>query len=616
MIKISKSKQAHLKNLSQYTVKVETIIESLQHMIKADKDFVIFMDMKNHEKKVSASEVYDISIGVAQYFISKGLKKNDKVIIMIPTSIEFVFIYFGILMAGGIPVPVSQPAGTANIEKFLDNLKHIIRDSESKFFATFDKLKMMIGGLIDAPNPIEEFIFTGDVLKNPIPKKNYTDLPKITGDDLALIQYTSGTTGHPKGVMLSHKNLIHNLHGIGIASNMVETDVGISWLPLYHDMGLIGGLLTTVYWGMSLVLMTPEAFLFRPQWWLENISKYRVTIGVAPNFGYHYCTTRVPDSEVTKLNLSSWRLALNGAEPIDQTTLQKFINKFKPGGLRKDIFLPVYGMAENSLAATFPALDNTTVVRRFCRVKLEEDHYATDTNSKNSKEYIDLVAVGFPLLGQEVRIANDNWKTLKEREVGQILVKSQSLSSGYYKNEKATNETIKEGWFSTGDMGFILEGHLYISGRKKEIIIKRGKNIYPYDVERIASTIKGVRLGCCAAFASENINQGTEDLILVCETTVKDINQQKVIIKNIRNEILAKLGIAPDDIKLVPKGTVPKTTSGKTQRVLCKKIYLQNDFIKMRGRNNFVLARTFVLSLFQLLRLKMKKKSNYNDMAN
>lgn len=598
-------KLAHIKNNTPYTIKARNLIEALEQRAESKPEFISLMDMKNHETKVSAIQILDNARRVARVLLSKGLKHRDKVVIMLPTSANFAYIYFGVLIAGGVPVPVSQPAGTSNLGKYLDNLTHIINDCEARFFITYDKIKAITGSLMNIPGLIGGFLFDEEIISDPSAEKAGCAFPRINADDLALIQYTSGTTGKPKGVMLSHCNLLHNIHGIGIASEMTPDDRGVSWLPMYHDMGLIGGFLTPLYWNFTLVLMLPESFIFKPIWWLENISKYRVTIGVAPNFGYHYCVTRIHDADLHRLDLSSWRLALNGAEPVDRMTLTRFIEKFKPCGLRDDIFLPVYGMAENSLAATFPSLERTTVVRRFRRDKLEEEHYAVDTDSQDMKEYIDLVSVGYPLVGQEVRIVDEKGKTLHERQVGEILVKSPSLSSGYYKNPKATREAFNKGWLHSGDMGFILDGMLFISGRKKEMIIKRGKNIYPYDVERIASTVKGVRLGCVAAFAVHNQTQGTEDLVVVCETAVTDSGELDRIRKTIHAEILAKLGIAPDDVRLVPKGTIPKTTSGKLQRVLCKKLYLEDDFAPKKHRNAFLLMKTFILSHFHLFRRRM-----------
>ncbi len=605
--KIKAGPIAHSKNHEKYSVKYQTLVDALRTRVALKPDFLVYMDMKNQPDYCSAPEVVEHAEEVAWYLMSRGLNKNDKVVVMLPTGREFAYVYFGILIAGGVPVPVSQPAGTSQIEKYLDNLSHIIHDCEARFFVTYDKIKLIAGSLMSIRDLVNGFILTDEIFGSPVPEADRVSFPALSAEDFALIQYTSGTTGKPKGVMLSHRNLIHNIHGIGVASRMTDSDVGISWLPMYHDMGLIGGFLTCLYWNLLIILMQPEAFLFRPHWWMENISRFRVTMGVAPNFGYHYCVTRIPDGVVQKLDMSSWRLALNGAEPIDRITLTKFVDKFKPAGLRDDIFLPVYGMAENSLAATFPLLERTTVVHRFNRQLIEDDHMAVDSTSTDTREFIDLVSVGVPLVGQEVRIVDESGKTIKERQIGEILVKSPSLTSGYYKNEKATGDTIKDGWLYTGDLGFILDGMLFISGRKKEMIIKRGKNIYPYDVERIASSVKGIRLGCVAAFAIHNEHTGTEDLILVCETTVKNKGEHDAIVKAISSELVQKLGISPDDIRLVPKGTIPKTTSGKIQRILCKKIYLQEELVPSRSRNTLLLIKTFAQSQINLMVKKLRK---------
>ncbi len=608
--KLSKNhaKQAYQKNHTQYTLRTETLTQALINRSSNPGRFLIFLDGKNNETPITGADALAGALATAQYLVSRGLKKNDKVVVMLPTSFDFVKTYFGILFAGGIPVPVTQPAGTNNIEKYLDNLKHIISNSDANFFITYDKIKIIVASLL-GNSGIKEFIFASEINENPVQKENYKELPVIDTDDIALIQYTSGTTGKPKGVLLSHKNLLHNVHGICIAGRMTDKDVGISWLPLYHDMGLIGTLFTSLYWDWSLYLMQPEIFLLKPIWWFENIGKYGVTMTVAPNFGYHYCTTRISEADLSKLNLKSWRFALNGAEPIDKLTIKKFIDKFKVCGLREDVFWPVYGMAENSLAATFPDPDMPTVSKRFIRERLEVDGIAEETDSNDSKYYIDLVSVGYPLIGQEVKIVDAESNTLNEGIIGEIIISSPSLSLGYYKNEKASAEAIRDGWLYTGDMGFIVDGQLFVSGRSKEMIIKRGKNIYPYDVERIASAVPGVRLGCTAAFAIPNEASGTEDLVLVCETKTKDKEKMDRIRKEIIKELMTRLNITPDVVELVPRGTIPKTSSGKTQRVLVKKNYLDNNLVPSKNRNYLILARTMLLSYFQLFILKMSKSS-------
>ena len=275
-------KLAHQKNIEQYELKANTLNEALVNRAAGRPDFLTFMDLKNRPTTVSAPEVLAGAKAVAQYLAVRGLEKDDKVVIMLPTGPNFAYVYFGILFAGGVPVPVSQPAGTNNLAKYLDNLTHIIQDCEAKYFITYEKIKVIAASLMNISNLVKGFIFDDEILANAVPAEQYRRLPEVNPDDLALIQYTSGTTGKPKGVMLSHRNLLHNIHGIGLASEMRPDDVGISWLPMYHDMGLIGGFLSTLYWGLTMVLMLPEAFIFRPFWWLENISRYRVTWGPRP----------------------------------------------------------------------------------------------------------------------------------------------------------------------------------------------------------------------------------------------------------------------------------------------------------------------------------------------
>jgi acyl-CoA synthetase (AMP-forming)/AMP-acid ligase II len=568
---------AHQKNTRTYVLQARTLVEMLHLRARKEEHFLLFMDMQNNPHPIGVADTVTRCRQVARQLMARGLTKDDKVVLMLPTGPEFVYLFFGTLMAGGVPVPVSQPAHASHLDKYLEGLTHILRDCEARFFIAHDKLADL-GLRWDGLDHLRDgLIFPQELLAAGPADEDGSPLPELHAEDAALIQYTSGTTGLPKGVVLSHANILHNLHAIGLASAITPDDVGLSWLPLYHDMGLIGGLLTAIYWQSRMIFMRPEAFIFNPHWYLRNIGRFGVTVGVSPNFGYHYCVTRIGDETLETIDLSTWRVALNGAEPIDHLTLKKFCDKFRRCGLRDNIFLTVYGMAENSLAATFPALDSPTVVRSFDRRSIEERHLAVDAASEDPKEVINLVSVGYPVPGQQVRIADKNGVTLMERQVGQILIHSPSLTGGYYKNPEATQATMPEGWLRTGDLGFILDGQLFISGRSKEIIIKRGKNIYPYDVERVAATIPGVRLGGCAAFAVPNAKSGTEDLVLVCEAASKNPGLLDQLPQAIANATLSQLGLAPDQVRIVAKGKVPKTTSGKLQRLLCKRMYLQGE---------------------------------------
>ena len=409
---------AHQQNSRSYTLRAQTLVEMLHLRARKEDRFLVFMDMQNNPHPIGVAETVTRCEQVARQLMARGLAKDDKVVLMLPNGPEFVYLFFGTLMAGGVPVPVSQPAHAAHLDQYLEGLEHILLDCEAKFFIAYDKLEVLGNRWAGLDRLRSGLIFPRELLAAPPTNHDPSSLPAPHADDTALIQYTSGSTGLPKGVVLSHANILHNLHAIGMASAIVPTDVGISWLPLYHDMGLIGALLSAIYWQVSMIFMRPEAFIFNPHWYLCNIGRFGVTVGVSPNFGYHYCVTRIREDKLDKIDLSSWRLALNGAEPIDRITLKKFCDKFRRCGLRENIFLPVYGMAENSLAATFPSCESPTVVRRFDRRLIEEHHRAVDATSGDPRDVIDLVSVGYPVPGQQVRIVDKNGATLMEREVG------------------------------------------------------------------------------------------------------------------------------------------------------------------------------------------------------
>ena len=354
----------------------------------------------------------------------RGLQPGETVVIILPNTVDFVAAFFGTLMAGAIPVPVGLPAGTTGLEKFFGNLRHILEDSRAAFLLADSRIKSVVGAALNGNAGIRKILFDGELRRPNAALPGHTVFAKAAPEDTAMIQYTSGTTGKPKGVLLSHANLLHNVHGIGEAIGAGPEDTGVSWLPLYHDMGLIGGLFVSMYCLSRMVLMSPESFLFNPRYWLENISRFSGTITVSPNFGYHLCTRRIADDVLATLNLASLRVAINGAEHVNMATQNRFIEKFRPCGLRGDIFLPSYGMAENCLAATMPELNARPVVLQVDREQLEQRGVIRVSGSGTVQKTVSLVSVGRPNLGQQVRIADGKGKTLLQGVVGRSLSKA------------------------------------------------------------------------------------------------------------------------------------------------------------------------------------------------
>ncbi|MBI5537524.1 MAG: fatty acyl-AMP ligase [Deltaproteobacteria bacterium] len=567
------SRKAHVSNPNPCNLAFETLVESLERMSKEDGTYLNFLDYKNQSNPVTWKEAWAGAVRYATFLRNRGLKRGTKVVLLMPTGKDFLFAMHGIQLAGGVPVPCAPPHTLGELDKYLTNLRHIVRNCEAEFIISDPRFKIAIGTVMGDRNSVRHLLMTPEVVDEPA---KFPGEVSVSGEDAALIQYTSGTTHLPKGVVLTHRNLLSNVYGIGVGLERRPSDVALGWLPLFHDMGLIGVLYTSLYWRYPVHVMAPEIFLLHPNWWLENISKFKVTLCPAPNFAYHLCARRISDTQLSKLDLSSWRIALNGAEPVDHGTVEEFTKRFASVGFGESVILPVYGMAENSLAATFPDNESPYETELVDRESLEGDGKAKPANGSGKLPYA-AVSVGYPLAGQQVRIANEAGQTLDERAVGEILVRSPSITAGYYHNEEESARVLKDGWLHTGDLGYISQRRLFVTGRKKEMIIKRGRNYYPYDIERIASTVSGVRKGCLAAFACFNNDTGTEDLVLVAETREVDRKAQERMETEINGELLAGLGIRADRLVLVPPKTIPKTSSGKIQRVSCRERYLKGQ---------------------------------------
>ncbi len=391
----------------------------------------------------------------------------------------------------------------------------------------------------------------------------------------------------------------------------------MSWLPLYHDMGLIGSWLGSLYFGIPLVLMSPLVFLSRPERWLWAIHTHRGTLSASPNFGFELCLSKIKDRDIEGLDLSSWRIALNGAEVVYPSTLERFYARFKDYGLRQETLRPVYGLAESTVGLTIPPLTGKSKVDLIDRVRLEEKGEAVPC--KDKKKGMKVVSCGKPIPKHEVKIVNEMGDTVLDRQVGMLWFRGPSNMQGYYRNPSATQEISHDGWLDSTDFAYKAEGEIYIVGRKKDVIIKAGRNLYPQDIEEVTNAVPGVRKGCCCAFSAYNSLRVTEEIILVVETREKQQNKRDEISRNIVARMSDFLGFSPDHIIFVEPGTVPKTSSGKLQRSACKTSYIKNElghkrapvwyqFLKVflqsylrKTRNGFVVFVNFLYTIYALL---------------
>lgn len=546
----------------------------------------------------SYAEAFDLARRAARHLERRGVAAGDRVLLVLPTGPSFLAAFYGCQILGAVPVPVVPPFSLARMEEHLARIARIAQICEAKATVASGLLtgvlKVARSKHRDAREGLSNLVLGVDLLRE---EEALLEVHPAGPEDPAFIQFTSGSTGDPKGVVLSHRALLANMYGIGQGAAFRDGDVCVSWLPLFHDMGLIGHFLAAVAWRMPLVKMPPELFVRRPKEWLKAISRYRGTCSAAPNFAYSLCTRKVRDRDLAEIDLRSWRVAFCGAEPINAETVRGFTARFARHGFAAGAFFPVYGMAEFSLAATFPPPGRPPRFDSVDRVRFERHGVAEPVVADAADCAADVVtwiSVGSALPGgHAVRIVDAKGRERPERREGEIEVRGPSLMTGYYKNALATGEALRDGWLRTGDRGYVADGELFVTGRTKEIIIKGGKNLYPQDVEAAAGKVEGVRAGCCAAFGLENEGRGTEDLVLICETRVTDAQDRGRIMAEVRSRVLEAIGATPDVVVLVEPGTVPKTSSGKIQRDLMRRRYRTGDLKPGRP------------SLFTMVRLKV-----------
>ena len=572
-----------------------TLDEALFHFARRDPERVhIQLRLENGEMRpITYAGLLSESSAVAAALRQRaGLQAGDRIALMLPTSPDFFPAFFGAVLAGAVPVPLYPPWRPDRIEEYARRQARIIADSGARVLVTFREVGRL-ARLLGSQVPGLESVVTLD------------GLGKATGDvlrplpgDVALMQYTSGSTGDPKGVVLTHANLIANIRAITGALKVNSRDVVVSWLPLYHDMGLIGAWLSCLYLGVPIVILSPQAFLTRPERWLWAMHRYRATLSAAPNFAYELCMRRVDDRSLEGLDLSCLRATLNGAEPVQPETLEGFSRRFQPHGFRAEALMPVYGLAESSLAVTIPPLGRRPLLDPIDRGALEGSGRAEPASGQSVKP-LTFVSAGRQLAGHQVRIVGPTGNPLPDRVQGHVQCRGPSVMQGYFGRAEATAEVLQNGWLKTGDLGYLAKGELFVTGRVKDIIIQGGRNLYPQELEQIAGEVEGVRRGCVAAFGVSGRRLAGERLVLVAETRRSEPEEREKLAAAIREGMDAQLGIPLDEVVLVPPQSVPKTSSGKIRRDACRRLYLQGKLHSPTSAVWLQVARLALRSLGQ-----------------
>lgn len=539
-----------------------------------------------------------------------GLRKGDRIALILPNNDDFVLCFFGAIRAGIIPAPIYPPAALGQLTPYLDNTRHIVAKSGARVLVTTTRIKRMLGTVQAACPALEQVVAIEGIRESSEPLKP----EKITLDDVAFLQFTSGSTSRPKGVTLSHANLAANITCIMEDGLRVrDDDVGVSWLPLYHDMGLIGFVLAPLFHRVPVVYLPSLLFLKRPVTWFQALTRHGGSIAFAPNFAFALCVKRIRASDLDGLDLSKWRVAGCGAEPIRPETLEGFADAFAGLGFRKEAIVPSYGMAEATLAVAFSELGDGMKTIGVDGPALWSDGRAR-VLADGDDSAVRFVSCGREFPEHVVRVFSPDDASseapLPERVVGELRIRGPSVMRGYWEDAERTRDAFAGPFLRTGDLGFLSDGHVFICGRSKEIVIVNGRNYYPQDMEWEAGKVPGVRKGNVVAFGASDpsgVERDRERVVLAFEVQEPErLAQPASLVAEVRKAVQEGMGLTLDDVVALPPGALPKTSSGKLQRARTRELYETGELMGRSSRHDaspLDVARQTALSQLEYFKL-------------
>jgi fatty-acyl-CoA synthase len=516
-------------------------------------------------ERVEWGRLHEDARAMAAALQARGIGPGTHVALLGATTRPFVTAIEATWLAGATVVVLPLPMRLGSIEDFVAQTRRLIVHADAQIVVIDAQLSEFLDPQAGDPPVV--------LLEELRDAPGRYERPPDDPDALAILQFTSGSTAEPKGVMVPHRCITANLDAIVDAAEVdPAVDRAVSWLPLYHDMGLIGLLGGPMIKGFDLVLASPQDFLAAPARWMEWAAEFGATVTAGPNFAYALAARAL--ARLGDLDLSRWRLALNGAEPIDPGAVESFLAAAARHGVDPSVAFCVFGMAEATLAVTFPTPGTGMHIDAVDQRVLETDRYAAPVDPGAEANVRRLPRLGRPLAGMELRICDPvTGQEMRDREVGEIELRGTSISPGYYGNGRASVEARRDDWFRTGDLGYVVDGELVVCGRLKDVIIVGGRNVFPEDVERAAASVEGVRAGNVIAFGTEG-RRGREAVVVVAETKLEEINAIRAAVAA---RVTDAVGVPPEDVVLVRPGTLPKTSSGKPQRSLCRRRYLGDD---------------------------------------
>ncbi|HQU37356.1 MAG TPA: AMP-binding protein [Anaerolineales bacterium] len=504
------------------------------------------------------------------------IQPGEVVVLILQHGEDLVYAFWGTILHGAIPSIMPFLTEKLSPERYRADLSALISVTQPAAIVTYPEFESEVRSALQEGDSVREVIVT-----DKIEKQIDLDFDALAGfqrkpEDIVILQHSSGTTGLQKGVALSHQAVFNQLDAYGKALSLNENDVVVSWLPLYHDMGLIAGFIMPILSGIHLVLQSPFDWVRAPYKLMQSVTKYRGTLSWLPNFAYNFCAQKIRERHLEGVDLSSWRAITNCSEPVRWESHQAFYEKFKSYGLKREALQTSYAMAENVFAVTQSPLGGEPAVLEIDREAFMSQRVAklvSESNLENSS--MKMMSSGRPLENVKIKVFDENRNELPERVIGEVALQSNSMLTGYYHREDATQQAFHDGWYLTGDYGFISDGEVFVSGRKKDMIIVGGKNVYPQDLESLTYEVAGVNAGRSVAFGMFDEEQGTEDVVIIAEVDSEDPAEQQKVADAIRVHVTKNSAIALRHVKVVDSKWILKTSSGKTARAANKEKFLK-----------------------------------------
>jgi acyl-CoA synthetase (AMP-forming)/AMP-acid ligase II len=556
-------------------------MQTFHHILKShyeehpDQVVIYLQHAGEEDQPITYRQLFQHAVGAQQQLIDANVQPGEVVLLILQHGLELIYSYFGTILHGAIPSIMPYLTEKLQPERYREDLASLIQVSQPAVIFTYKEFELEVKAALTEGSSVRAVMLTEEVNEQGEP---HFDLDLRQPEDIVLLQHSSGTTGLQKGVALSHGAVLKQITSYADVLHVAKDDLVVSWLPLYHDMGLIAGFLMPILYGIPLVLMSPFDWVRAPQRLMHAVSQYKGTLVWLPNFAYNFCAQKIRPRHMEGIDLSSWRAVINCSEPMRHESHQAFLDAFRPHGFRDNAIATSYAMAENTFAVTQGGIDQPVNIDPVDRESLQVDRIARP--AVEDKPAVIMVSAGKPIPGTQVKVIAPDGQILEDRYIGEIALLSDYMLTEYYHRPDATQKAFLDGWYLTGDFGYMLNGEVYITGRKKDLIIVGGKNIYPQDLERIAMSVPGVHPGRAVAFGIFSKRMGTEQVVIVAEVDTNDPDEKQHIANEIRQAVTQGTAVALRHVHLVEENWIIKTSSGKTARLANREKFIkETDFI-------------------------------------